>query len=169
MSGSEKFFREYHVPEDAVWADLDDVPEELRRLAKIYATALNEDDDREVTFGSIDDFYEVYDQLQGGRCFVAGIAEEDGDRITTVAKLDIRDGQPFGEGVATTHSARGLGMGQYAIHQLLETVRAEGHDRLTFRAQQRVVELYRRMGAQLLESPDARWPLMAFDVDKKAA
>jgi GNAT superfamily N-acetyltransferase len=170
MTLNTRFFREYTIPQDVGWHELGEMPSDLLRLMSLYRTALQDEDDRVRPFDTLDDFYDIYDQFRDNRCFVAGVREDRGDIITTVASYRrTPDGDSFGEGIATSPAYRGSGMARFTLRHLLDVAAHDGSRELRVRAQPRTTALWERMGAQAIGSAESKYPHLAFTVPMPTA
>ena len=112
---------------------------------------------REHEFGSLAEFYEVFDQMSSPGLLItqAGVQEP----IGVIHYHEQSDTVLFGEGIAVRHVDRGRGVAQVALKLFMGHAKDRQYEQLQFRAQQRVVGYYiNKFGAQVLS--DGRYPLM---------
>lgn len=152
---------DYNVPEDAGWQDVDSMPEELRRVLAVYAGALSDGVDRPTSeLRSIDEAYEIYDQLSGQQCRVAKI----GDEIVGVVSFDFKRKIPFSDGIAVASEYRKSGVASELLRSIVRVAREKAIHEIHARSQPSSLEANKRLlaacGIRFSVKENDKYPLI---------
>lgn len=143
----------YQLPDDEGWQDIDDVPADLRRTVELHImsrTPGESNEDVRLPNITLDEFYDVYDDWVRNDQQVRLVRDSEGGVVGMISYYLQRNGTPFMESVAVDPEERGGGIGGQLIASSAAELRGVGAETASTMAQPRVVEMYKKMGAQVV-------------------